>query len=338
MKKALSIIGLFFASVVSVHGQIAQTVASSASTQTITPKAVGDTFLVECDYNGVPPTSVAISDSIGTVYTSVGVADTSNGPSQFVSISNPLPTAVSRVVTCPAPASGSTFGEIYIVELTGAMSVEAEAQANGAKSPAQVTLQATSGDVLVAFCITGTCTLPSGWTALSALDDNLVAWNKSTSSSVSASFSVTSNWVLTAVSLKPTVVAAASLPITLAINSASPNLSSLTFDDGTVVYVGAIVPEQWNGSTWVSAGSVASDANGKLTGTFTINPQYADANGNISLQFALPGIANMGQQTMPLSKFQQGSTGFTVKEVLFKSLFLKQLLAVEKSSSVTLTP
>jgi hypothetical protein len=338
MKKVLSIIGLFFASVGSVHGQIAQTVANSAVTQAIIPKAVGDTLLVECDYNGVPSTSVAISDSIGTVFTSVGVADASSGPSQFVSISNPLTSVVSRVVKCPTAPSGSTFGEIYIVELNGAMSVDAEAQANGAKAPAQVTAQATPGDVVVAFCVTGTCSLPSGWTALSALDDNLIAWQDSSSSSVAASFNVTSNWVLTVVSLKPTVVASVSLPITLAINSASPNLSSLTFDDGTAVYVGAIVPQQLNGTTWVSTGSVASDANGNLTGTFTINPKYVDANGNISLQFTLPGIANLGQQTMPLAKFQQGSTGFTVKEVLFKSLFLKQLLAVEKSSSVTLTP
>jgi hypothetical protein len=338
MKKVLSIIGLFLAYVVPEHAQIAQTVASSAATQAIVPKAVGDTLLVECDYNGVPPTSVAISDSIGTVYTSVGVTDTSNGPSQFVSISNALTSVASRVVKCPAAPSKSAFGEIYIVELTGAMSVDAEAQANGAKSPAQVTVQATSGDVVVAFCVTGTCSLPSGWTALSAFDDNLAAWEESTTTSMSASFNVTSNWVLTAVSLKPTVIASALLPITLAINSATPNLSSLTFDDGTAVYVGAIVPEQLNGTTWVSTGSVASDANGNLTGTFTINPTYVDANGNISLQFTLPGIANLGQQTMPLSKFQQGSTGFTVREVLFKSLFLKQLLAVEKSSSVTLTP
>jgi hypothetical protein len=75
-----------------------------------------------------------------------------------------------------------------------------------------------------------------------------------------------------------------------------------------------------------------------LTGTFTINPNYADANGNVSFQFSLPGLANLGQQTMPLVKFQQGSTGFTIKEVLFKSLFLKSLLAVEKSTSVSLTP
>ncbi len=338
MKKALIIIGLFFAYAGPAHAQIAQTVAGSAVTQTIVPKAVGDTLLVECDYKGAPPSSVAISDSLGTIYTAIGVADISNGPSQFVSISGALSSVASRVVQCPAAPSGSAFGEIYIVELKGAMSVDAEAQANGAKSPAQVTVQASSGDVVIAFCVTGTCSLPSGWTALSAFDDNLAAWEESTAASVSASFSVTSNWVLTAVSLKPIVVASASLPITLAINSATPNLSSLTFDDGTAVYVGPIVPQQLNGTTWVPAGSVASDANGHLTGTFTINPTYADANGNISLQFTLPGIANLGQQTMPLAKFQQGSTGFTVKEVLFKSLFLKQLLAVEKSSSVTLTP
>ena len=338
MKKLLPIIILFFALVSSAHAQIAQTAANSFRSKAIIPKAVGNTLLVQCDYNGPPPKNAAISDSIGTVYASIGVINATSDLAQFVSISAALTSLSSRKVRCPAAPTGTTFGEIYIVELTGGMSVDGEAQANGAATPAVVTVPATSGDVVVAFCVTGTCSLSSGWTSLSSFNNNLVAWQKSSTSSVSSSFDVTSDWVLTAISLEPTVLSPPPLPITLTINSTSPDVSSLTFDDGTAVYVGAIVPQQLNGTAWVSTGTITSDANGILTGTFTISPGYADVHGNVSFQFTLPGIANLGQQTMPLVKFQQGSTGFTIKEVLFKSLFMKSLLAVEKSSSVSLTP
>jgi hypothetical protein len=338
MKKSLPGVVLFLALVGSAHAQIAQTAAHSFRSITITPKAIGNTLLVQCDYNGAPPQGAAISDSIGTLYTSVGVVNVSSSRSQFVSISTALTSVSARTVRCPAAPTGTGLGEIYIVELTGGMSIDGEVQGNGAGTPALVTVPAASGDVVVAFCITGTCSLASGWTSLSFFDSNLVAWQKSSASSVSGSFNVTSDWVLTAISLKPAVLPPLLLPVTLTINNTSPNVSSLIFDDGTAVYVGAIIPQQLNGTTWISTCTVTCDANGLLTGTFTINPNYADANGNVSFQFTIPGIANLGQQTMPLVKFQQGSTGFTIKEVLFKSLFLKSLLAVEKSSSVSLTP
>ncbi len=338
MKRLLPGIVLFFALISSAHAQIAQTAANSVRSQTIIPKAVGNTLLVQCDYVGPPPHSSAISDSIGTVYTSIGPVNTSSAFSQFVSISAALTSVSSRTVKCPAAPTGTSFGEIYIVELTGDMSVDGEAQGNGAGTPALVTVPAASGDIVVAFCITGSCSLSPGWISLSSFNSNLVAWQKSSISSVSSSFDVSSDWVLTAISLKPTVLSPPPLPITLTINTSSPNISSLIFDDGTAVYVGAIIPQQLNGTTWISTGTVTCDADGLLTGTFTINPTYADANGNVSFQFSLPGLANLGQQTMPLVKFQQGSTGFTIKEVLFKSLFMKSLLAVEKSTSVSLTP
>lgn len=338
MKRLLPSIVLFFALISSAHAQIAQTAANSVRSQSITPKAVGNTLLVQCDYNGPPPLSAAITDSIGTIYSSIGVMNATSDRSQFVSMSAALTSVSARAVRCPLPPTGTTFGEIYIVELTGGMSVDGLAQANGAGTPAVVTAPATLGDVVVAFCVTGTCSLSSGWTSLSSFNNNLVAWQKSSNSNLLSSFKVTSDWVLTAISLKPTVLSPPPLPITLTINTASPNISSLIFDDGTAVYVGAIIPQQLNGSSWISTGTVTCDADGLLTGTFTINPNYADSNGNVSFQFTLPGIANLGLQTMPLAKFQQGSTGFTIKEVLFKSLFLKSLLAVEKSTSVSLTP
>ena len=337
MKKLIVIIGLFFGFMSSVQAQIAQTVANSAPTQAIVPKAVGNTLLVECDYNGGPPLAATISDSIGTVYRSVGVMNASSGRSQFSSISAALTSVSSRVVNCPVAASGSSFGEIYIVELTGAMSVDNEAQGSGASSPAHVTVPSNVGDIVVAFCITGTCSMANGWTSLSALDSNLVAWQKSASSSVVGSFNADSNWVLTAISLTH-IITPPSTPIVMTINSASPNISSLNFDDGTAVYTGAIIPQQLEGTAWVSTGIITSDANGNLTGSFTINPTFVDASGNVSFQFSLPSITNIGLLTMPLTKFQQGSTGFTVKEVLFKSLFMKSLVAVEKSTTISLTP
>jgi hypothetical protein len=115
---------------------------------------------------------------------------------------------------------------------------------------------------------------------------------------------------------------------------------SILFDDQTVVYVGAITPNQFcsNTSTWVQAGSINSDAGGNLTGAFIIDPSCVDANNNVVFQLTLPGITNMGLPTVPLIRFQQGSTSLAVNEVLFKTPFMTKLLAVEKASSVVLLP
>ena len=153
MKRLLPGIVLFFALVSSAHAQIAQTAANSVRSQAIIPKAVGNTLLVQCDYNGPAPINAAISDSIGTVYTSIGVINANSNRAQFVSISAALTSLSSRTVRCPAAPTGTTFGEIYIVELTGGMSVDGEAQANGAGTPALVTVPATTGDIVVAFCV-----------------------------------------------------------------------------------------------------------------------------------------------------------------------------------------
>jgi hypothetical protein len=89
--------------------------------------------------------------------------------------------------------------------------------------------------------------------------------------------------------------------------------------------------------TWINAGSVGSSG-GVLSGDLIINPNLTDGEGNVLFQFSLPGIANMGLPLVPLIRFQQGSTGITVTETLFKAPFMTKLLAVEKVSGVSLTP
>lgn len=118
------------------------------------------------------------------------------------------------------------------------------------------------------------------------------------------------------------------------------NTSTLLFDDGTAVYNGAIIPLQFNSvtSTWIQAGSISSDTNGNLTGTFVVDPNLADSNGNVVFQLSLPNITNLGLPVVPLIRFQQGSTGLNVNEVLFKTPFMTKLLAVEKATSIGLIP
>lgn len=125
-------------------------------------------------------------------------------------------------------------------------------------------------------------------------------------------------------------VSAVPLNINLAISGA------LTFEDGTAVFNGQIIIQQWNGTLWMPAGNVASDINGVLSGVFTINPNWADVDGNVEFQWSVAGLT--GSTAVSLLQFQQGSTGIVVKLVLFKSPFLTKLAGVTKSSSIALIP
>jgi hypothetical protein len=119
-----------------------------------------------------------------------------------------------------------------------------------------------------------------------------------------------------------------------------PVTGTLLFDDGSVVYNGQIIPEQLNPNTnaYVPAGAVTSDANGNLTGMFMLNPNLVDATGSVTVQLSLPNIGVVGTFTQYLAKFQQGQTSIQINEVLFKTLFMTQLKAVDKSTSVALLP
>lgn len=182
---------------------VSQTAANSSPSIAITPKAAGDSLLVECDYSS-STASGAVTDSAGTTFTALGAVNSSGSLAQFVALSASLASAAADTVSCP---NLSGFAEIYVVELAGAVSSDGLIQTNGSASPASGSIAGNAGDLLVAFCITGTCSNAKGWTSLSAFDRNLVADIAATAANTSASFKTSTSWVLTVVALKPTVTA-----------------------------------------------------------------------------------------------------------------------------------
>lgn len=125
------------------------------------------------------------------------------------------------------------------------------------------------------------------------------------------------------------------LPIT-----ASPALVTLTvnpgssalFDDGTAIMPNstASVTELENGA-WIPIGTVTSDASGSLTGSIKVSPSFV-SNGNVWLSLSMAGIPAPGGQGVDPRMLQQGSTGVTLKLVVFKAVLLP------KSISLALTP
>jgi hypothetical protein len=217
-------------SVQTACAQVVQTVAASAPSISITPKAAGDVLLVQCDYTGTAGSGV--TDSAKTVYTQVGAVNKATGLAQFVSLSAPL-AAAATTVTCPA---GTAFAEIYIAEMAAGSTLDSFVQANGATSAAAGTVTSTAGDTVVGFCISGTCAAPSGWTAFSVFDSNVVASVEATGASTAASFSASAAWVLTLVSMKaPPVVAPPAL--SSASLTCTPSFPGVTFS--TFVPAGA---------------------------------------------------------------------------------------------------
>jgi hypothetical protein len=129
-----------------------------------------------------------------------------------------------------------------------------------------------------------------------------------------------------AVAAFKTIVPLVPQPIHLAVTG------SVLFDDKTPAAFGAtIILQQQSGTGWVNAGTVASDASGNLSGTFTIDPALVNA-GFVTFQFTVSGINAGITQTFLLSMFQQNSTGVNFSLVLFKSA------TTFKSFSAGLTP
>jgi len=308
------------------RAQVVQTVALNTPSLTVTPKAVNDTFVVECDYGttGVVP---SIADTLGLTYAPVGTQpNTSTNLEQFVFVSSPIAVLTQDTLTC---AAGKNFGEIYVVELTGPLTVDSFTQTNNTASPATGTLTTSAGDIVLAFCVTGTCSSASGWGALTNYDDNLVAENIApTVPSLTVSFPTTSNWMLTLVSLTP-----AQPPPPPAITVGLAGSVTLVGGAPAVPIAVHVTANQWNGTAWTSLGNATLSSTGVLAGSLQINPAYVDANGNIAFQFCVSGIPDCVAQTFPLAIFQQGSTGMTVGITLFSLA-----VPVPKSFSVSLTP
>jgi hypothetical protein len=305
--------------------QVVQITAKNTPSLAVTPKAASDTFVVECDYGttGVVP---SIADTAGLTYSPVGLANTSTNLEQFLFISAPIASTAVDTLTCP---QGKNFGEIYVVEITGAVIPDGATQSTAASGPATGTVTTTPGDVVLAFCITGTCSNAAGWSALTNYDDNLVAEATSvTGTSLSASFPTTQNYVLTLIALK---TAPPPPPPTINIGLAG----SITLVGGApaVPLAVSVLCNQWNGTAWTSLGNATLSSTGVLAGLLQINPAYADSKGNIAFQFCVSGIPDCYASTFPLAEFQQGSSGITVNLTLF-SLAAPYI----KTASFGLTP
>jgi len=119
----------------------------------------------------------------------------------------------------------------------------------------------------------------------------------------------------------------ASPPVTLTLGG------SALFDDGTPIMANAsATANQLENGAMVQIGSVASDAQGNLSGTVAVAPQFTNANGWVCMSLTLAGVPLVGQQCVDPREFQQGSTGITLNVVVFKST------ALPKSVSVALVP
>jgi hypothetical protein len=146
-----------------------------------------------------------------------------------------------------------------------------------------------------------------------------------------------------AIELIPLTQTLATIP--LLINTSAPSLSSILFDDKSVVYTGPITVQQWGVVGNVLAGTVSVDVNGDLSGMLNVNPNPGniDANGNMTFLFTMPNIPGLVSQTVSAAEFQQGALGITLNMVVYKAPLLApkpgavpQLIL--KSFGVGLTP
>ena len=116
--------------------------------------------------------------------------------------------------------------------------------------------------------------------------------------------------------------------VTLAINPGS----SALFDDGTPIIPNSTASiSELENSTWTMVGTVTSDASGLLTGSLKVDPSFV-SNGNVWLSLNMAGIPAPGSQGVDPRLLRQGSTGVTLKVVIFKAVLLP------KSVLLALTP
>lgn len=103
--------------------------------------------------------------------------------------------------------------------------------------------------------------------------------------------------------------------IPLAVNTGS----TAVYDDATPVLPGPVTVSQLqNPTTTAVIGTISSDTSGNLSGSITVNPNWADANGNLNFVFSLPVVPNLITYPVPVGEFAHGSTGLTINLVLFK--------------------
>jgi hypothetical protein len=191
----------------------------------------GDVVLVGFDYNKSSP-PLSVTDSQGNTFTQVGTQLTSPGGSGSVVYLARNIKGGGDTLTVNLTAN-SVWLELYLTEYSGVNQtnpIDALAGASGTAGPVSSGNATTSvaGDIIYGYCVGDwTCTVGSGFSARSTLDDNLIESKiAGNPGSNAATATANSGWMMRMVALKPAA------PVTSAVVSLSP--SSLTFSSQAV--------------------------------------------------------------------------------------------------------
>lgn len=273
---------------------------------------------------------VNASDSLGNILAIVASQNQDADPHRLVIFCAPITKAGIDTITA-TKTSGSTL-RIVAVEFSGSCTVDAQSSSEGSdNAPATPAVPTPAGDFLFAAASSGN---PENFSAnngfiLDLATSKVAVAEAPGGSSIGAVFGMSGSdlWAAVMVAFR-TAPPPPPASVTLAVNPGS----SALFDDGKPIMPSstASVTELENG-TWTSVGTVTSDALGLLTGSLKVDPSFV-SNGNVWLSLNLKGIPAPGSQGIDPRMLQQGSTGVTLKLVIFKAALLP------KSVSLALTP
>jgi hypothetical protein len=105
---------------------------------------------------------------------------------------------------------------------------------------------------------------------------------------------------------------------------------TIAYDDGSSPFgqSGATFSVlQQEGSSWVSIGQPTIAPNGAVSGTVTVNPNFA-TNGAVFFEVAISGFPVFYSAGLNPATFEQGSTGLAINAVIFKAILAPKLLSI----------
>jgi hypothetical protein len=87
---------------------------------------------------------------------------------------------------------------------------------------------------------------------------------------------------------------------------------------GAAIITGAALNfQQWNGAAWVTIGTVASDSNGNLSGTITVQPSLVNSGGMLTFQIGINGLGAGASFSLLASQFTHNSTGLSLSILVY---------------------
>jgi hypothetical protein len=253
----------------------------------------GDLLLVAFDYtSNATPTSV--TDSQGNVFTEVGSQlSTPGGALSRVYYARNIKGGADTVTV--TLSASSSYLELYLNEYSGINTtnpIDAELGASGsagAVSSGNVTTTA-AGDIIYGYCVGDwACTVGSGFTARSTLNDNLIEDETAgTAGSHAATGSATNGWTMQMVALGPTpiVVPPVITSATTASGTAGKAFSyQITATNTPTSYGVTGLPAglSVNGGTGLISGTPTSTG----TSTVTLSATNAGGTGNATLTLTI---------------------------------------------------